>query len=588
MTSLAQQLKRLSLPQSDASLLSRRDVASLLFDPKDAASMDRSTFYALGCTGLEELLGIEPAFQEFQDTLFSPASLTLERSVQSRDVNERLDAGISLFLTRLSPYFLLKPAHKCIEWLVHRFHVHLYNADSLMVCALPHHDTNVFVRVLQLLNIKDPTNRWNWLHQLQKPGVPLSRRTLVTHCYSDLSFMDFICSMVTSSIQAYSSSSGSPPQLRLIFSFYVSIVVSALDAGLKSTLTDYKAASYMIVCQLAVKVALEAGLVDSLAVQVSRSLLREPVLASEGLGCLIVLLQNQREGAVGPRASGRLCSMPALVSTLQTMAATHDVSPLLRYLLPHLVHSIFSSEIDQLIYLLLCHRWKEVESETDELGVFESILKSVPLTKSLDQTVARLLLDEYLSQTELSAERSSALQRRLLPLVRLFESRYCGALDGVLSGHVTDIMGDSDTSLLLSLKHPRPSVRVSAVEHLRGVVSSGQQQSLDQDFLRDAVMERLRDDEPPVVAATLKLLEVSEVEGAGSERGGGEELMDAMDVEDVTSCLLSLLHRVDKSDAQSWLPVLKEAVRLLSDPRLGKGDTEWVQRTGWRLLPSWW
>uniref|UniRef100_A0A3B5Q193 HEAT repeat-containing protein 1 n=1 Tax=Xiphophorus maculatus TaxID=8083 RepID=A0A3B5Q193_XIPMA len=121
MTSLALQLKRLALPQSDPNLLSRKEVASLLFDPKDAATMDRSTFYALGCTGLEELLGIEPAFLEFHDTLFSPASMTLERGVQSKEVNEKLDAGISLFLTRLCPYFLLKPAHKCIEWLVHRY-----------------------------------------------------------------------------------------------------------------------------------------------------------------------------------------------------------------------------------------------------------------------------------------------------------------------------------------------------------------------------------------------------------------------------------------------------------------------------------
>ncbi len=48
MTSLAHQLKRLALPQNDSNLLSRRVVASVLFDPKDAASMDRSTFYALG------------------------------------------------------------------------------------------------------------------------------------------------------------------------------------------------------------------------------------------------------------------------------------------------------------------------------------------------------------------------------------------------------------------------------------------------------------------------------------------------------------------------------------------------------------
>lgn len=48
MTSLALQLKKLALPQNDPNLLTRKDVASLLFDPKDAATMERTTFYALG------------------------------------------------------------------------------------------------------------------------------------------------------------------------------------------------------------------------------------------------------------------------------------------------------------------------------------------------------------------------------------------------------------------------------------------------------------------------------------------------------------------------------------------------------------
>ncbi|MED6241182.1 HEAT repeat-containing protein 1 [Ataeniobius toweri] len=597
MTSLALQLKRLALPQSDPNLLTRKEVASLLFDPKDAATMDRSTFYALGCTGLEELLGIEPAFLEFQDTLFSAASLTLERSVQSKEVNEKLDAGISLFLTRLCPYFLLKPAHKCIEWLVHRFHVQLYNPDSLLACALPYHDTNLFVRVLQLLKLKKATNRWNWLQCLQKPGVPLSRGTLITHCYSDLSFMDFICTMVTRSIQAYSGHSESFSQLRVIFSFYASTIVPALDAvdkvsdsiiakllpyvqtGLKSSLSDYKAATYMIVCQLAVKVVMEASLVNSLAVHISKSLLKEPVLAKEGLGSLIVLLQNQKEGSAGPRAFSNLCSMPALVSTLQVMAASHDVSPLLRYLLPHLVRSVFYSSSD--------------ENGTVRLNVLESILKSVPMTKDLDQTVARLLLEEYLNQTARTAEDMSALDQNLLPLVRLFESKYCQALDAVLSGHVTDnsdsqkkrlfhqflslsissgkfqILDDSDTSLLLSLKHPQPSVRVAAVDHLMSIITSEQQQSLGETFLKDAIAERLKDDVQEVVSAALRLLQM---------------LLDVLDPEDVVSWLLALLHRAHLS-TQKWMPVLMEAVRLLSDPRLGKGDAEFVQKTGWKLLP---
>ena len=41
--------------------------------------------------------------------------------------------------------------------------------------------------------------------------------------------------------------------------------------------------------------------------------------------------------------------------------------------------------------------------------------------------------------------------------------------------------------------------------------SSPQQQSLDKDFLKDSVMDRLKDDVPEVVAAALKVLEVSEV-----------------------------------------------------------------------------
>ncbi|XP_015227293.1 PREDICTED: HEAT repeat-containing protein 1 [Cyprinodon variegatus] len=595
MTSLALQLKRLALPQSDPNLLTRKEVASLLFDPKDAATMDRSTFYALGCTGLEELLGIEPAFLEFQETLFSPASLTLERSVQSKEVNEKLDAGISLFLTRLCPYFLLKPAHKCIEWLIHRFHVQLYNPDSLLACALPYHDTNLFVRVVQLLKLRDTSSRWNWLRCLQKPGVPLSRGTLITHCYSDLSFMDFICSMVTRSIQAYSGHTESFSQLRVIFSFYASTIVPALDAvdsvsdsivakllpyvqrGLKSSLSDYKAATYMMVCQLAVKVVMEASLVDSLTVQISKSLLKEPVLAKEGLGCLLVLLQNQKVECVGPRAVGSLISMATLVPTLQVMAAGHDVSPLLRYLLPHLVQRVFYSSSG--------------EKGTDGVNVLEAVLSSVPLTKDLDGTVARLLLDQYLKQTELAAADMSALDQRLLPLLRLFESKYCHALDAVLSGHVVDsdpqqkrlfhqflslfvssgkfqILDDSDTSLLLSLKHPQPSVRTAAVDHLMSLISS-EQQTLDQTFLKDAVAERLSDDVPEVVSAALRVLQL---------------LLDVLDPEDVVSWLLSLLHRVRPS-AQQWMPVLTEAVRLLSDGRLGNGDAELMQKTGWKLLP---
>lgn len=62
------------------------------------------------------------------------------------------------------------------------FHIQLYNADSLMACALPYHDTNLFVRILQLLKIQDTTNHWNWLHCLQV-GVCVCMYMYVCFCF---------------------------------------------------------------------------------------------------------------------------------------------------------------------------------------------------------------------------------------------------------------------------------------------------------------------------------------------------------------------------------------------------------------------
>ncbi|XP_018616676.2 HEAT repeat-containing protein 1 [Scleropages formosus] len=605
MTSLAHQLKRLALPQNDPSLLSRKDVASLLFDPKEAASIDRDTFFALGCTGLEELLGIESAFEEFQETLFSQASKGLERSVQTKEVNQKLDASISLFLTRLSPYFLLKPAQKCIEWLIHRFHIHQYNQDSLIACSLPYHETKVFVRVIQLLKIKDPTHRWNWLQCLQKPGVPLARGTLITHCYKDLGFMDFICSLVTKSVKAYSHSGENCPQLRVIFSFYASTIIPALDAvekvtdalvakllpyvqkGLKSSLVDYKAATYMIVCQLAVKVVMESHLVDTLALQISKSVVKTPTLPREGLGSLIVLLQNQKAESISEKAFGYLSAIPTLVPTLKDIASVYDIGPLLRCLLPHLVRFVVTDKEPDTA---------ETLEMTNFGGILASILQELALTNGLENTVANLFLQEYLSHGALlqtSADGISNLNQRLQPLIRTLESKYPGALDVVLEGHVSDISNkeeqnlfhqfislslssgkykiipESDTTLLLGLNHPLPSVRNLALEHLKEILRTGQA-GFDEDFLREAVLERLRDDVPEVVLAALKAMQVN------------SEFLSA---EDMVSSLLSLFQRTDVSKAGNWFPVLKEAMRVLDNTHLLEEIPTLRNRVVTELLP---
>uniref|UniRef100_A0A6J0T712 HEAT repeat-containing protein 1 n=1 Tax=Pogona vitticeps TaxID=103695 RepID=A0A6J0T712_9SAUR len=609
MTSLAHQLKRLALPQNDPSLLSRSEAASLLFDCKEAASIDRETFFAIGCTGLEELIGIDPSFEMFQSTLFSQMSKGLERSVQTKAVNQQLDENISLFLIHLSPYFMLKPAQKCLEWLIHRFHIHLYNQDSLVGCVLPYHETKLFVRVIQLLKISDPTHKWHWLHPIQKPGVPLARGTLITHCYKDLGFMDFICRLVTKSVKTFSLHPGSLSQMRVLFTFYASTVVSALGAapritdtlvskllpyiqkGLKSSLVDYRAATYMIVSQLAVKMTMEKSLVHSLTLLISKTLTKAPSLFREGLGCLIVLLQSQKEEGLGKKPFTHLCNIPHLIATLQEMSASYDISPVLHYMLPHLVQSVIYGRA-------------EVEEESNmvanqnSIKHLETIIANIPLEKDMAHLLACKFLKEYISyglECDSDSDKMAEINKELLSLIRLFERKYPRTLDLVLEEYLKDVrsqkeqelfhqfislsvsggkyqfLEDSDTSLLLSLNHPQPAVRVLAIQHLKEIIEASKE-GFDDSFIEEAILARLKDDNLEVVISSLSALETFLVS------------LKTCD-EQIAFNLVCLFERADLSKDDKWCKILGTAIYLLIKKEVLKENKDLLNQLVLQLLP---
>ncbi|KAF1401882.1 HEAT repeat-containing protein 1, partial [Spheniscus magellanicus] len=615
MTSLAEQLKRLALPQNDPSLLNRSEVASLLFSCKEAASIDRDTFFAIGCTGLEELMGIDPSFEVFQSSLFSSTSKGLERSVQSKAVNQQLNKNISLFLIHLSPYFMLKPAQKCLEWLIHRFHIHLYNQDSLIGCVLPYHETKLFVRVIQLLNIKSPTHKWHWMDPIRKPGVPLARGTVITHCYKDLDFMDFICRLVAKSVKVvFSECPGNSAQLRVLLVFYASTIVSALGAaekitdtivsmllpyiqkGLKSSIQDYRAATYMIICQLTVKVTVETSLVHSLMLQISKTLSKVPSLVRDGVACLNLLLQTQKGDKLGKKPFNYLCKTPELVTLLQGLSAGYDISPLLRYLLPHLVCTVMKSDMEE-----------QEESEETENPIYmrhlEAILQSIPLEKDLDHLLASKFLEEFISygtEIESNPTKMAALNQKMLPLIRLLERKYPKALDSVLEKHLEDctdeadqnlfhqfislslscgkykFLEDSDTSLLLSLNHPQPAVRVLALQHLKDVIETSKE-GFDQSFIEEAIFGRLKDDNRDVVTSALSSLEI---------------FRKQVNPEVVVSSLLNIFQRADLSKDGKWYvcaffqyKVLERAIKILVKEEILKEKKELLDEAVMRLLP---
>lgn len=89
-----------------------------------------------------------------------------------------------------------------------------------------------------------------------------------------------------------------------------------------------------------------------------------------------------------------LCKTPELVTLLQGLSASYDISPLLRYLLPHLVCTVMKSDTGKLAYIFTI-----LLSLTDGCGqccscviLVTSAIKTVPMHVKTDQAFVPVLL----------------------------------------------------------------------------------------------------------------------------------------------------------------------------------------------------
>lgn len=304
-TSLAEQLQRLALPQTSVLQHSKKK-ASLLFDPKEAAGLKRETIYQIGLEGLEELIQKNSSFEQFSTSLFGITSKDFERSVHTSEINSKLDKNIRKFLLLLSPYFMQNCSHKALEWLINRFAIHEYNRDDILKLILPYHESNVFVKALQLLKFKDTKDSFYFLKDLQKPGVHLSKQSLLNHAAGNSGFLKFVTEYMMQLLSVHDK----PNLLTTAFNFYCAVFTGALEysenikedqvthiltlllKGLNSHISDFCAASYVVLARLVTKCSLSDRLLDKFVEKISN--LKVQGLKTESVLVLIVLYQSQK------------------------------------------------------------------------------------------------------------------------------------------------------------------------------------------------------------------------------------------------------------------------------------------------------
>ncbi|XP_038109025.1 HEAT repeat-containing protein 1 homolog [Culex quinquefasciatus] len=601
-TSLAAQLQRLAVPATSA-LYDSRKKPSILFDAQAAAGKDREVIYDIGISGLQELVQLNLAFLQFEDTLFGKTSIDLQRSVENKELNRKLDASIRKFFFHLSPYFMLQPAHKCLEWLIRRYSIHEFNRADFVNLILPYHETLIFVRCVQVLHIAGKNDPFAWLHGVKKSGAPLAKKSIVNHAAGSLGFLRSYGEFLE---QAVAELDNRANVLQAMIAFYCTTTIGVLDGadqvgenlvvaiiktlvkGLSSKALDFTAASYMIVGHLVSKATLAKKTLEKILQRLAVQM--HPSLTGNAVMLMVLILQTQQEqiGELSDAVIATIMSAKWLPQALGRVKQEGvSVVTLLRAVLGKCLSKICRQDED----LELCKRF------------CEGLLLEITLTEDEARVVIQSVLDSYFHKgttagdlPSASDDRSSSSEiisldsdeedferkdecvtRWYSDFLKALENQYPAAFDRVVKrtmrGHFSqnkrnalrNVLGflmqasysEQDTNVFENLFHYDVDRRVDAVRYL---VQNFQNISLkgegNCDLLKDSLKERLEDDNCDVIAEVLKL-------DAG-------ELVKLIGKDELITKLVKLSLKCLR-DTERWEGITPKLINLLTDKRLYSG-----------------
>ncbi|BBM97494.1 U3 small nucleolar RNA-associated protein 10 [Marchantia polymorpha subsp. ruderalis] len=521
---LAAQLQALAVANGASTKAKQSTRPSLLYHPSKAADIDVRTIFDAAEAGLEELVLMDGRFKIYRHSLFNPNKIYEDRELQTKEENEKLDTLISAYLRLLAGYVLLTPAHSTLEYLIRRYKIEVYNAEDVVLCVLPCHETTLFVRIIQLLHLKK--TRWHFLDALKETGGPPPRQWLVKKCTSDLSVLEAICDSAMSvsalAVKAKTIISftfvviiETLAEVRTVTSEIVNriqpLILHSLDKKLDE---DYRVGALMVVGALANRTTLSQSFVDALFDLIARAFVRG--LKRDGAS----LLQLQIMVLIQLVQTQELVAFP--LKAFKTLVKTRDFLSMLTDLA-----KVFHAQKFLKLYVqaLLDHC---LINEHYEMALVHAI-NLLPLTHQAETMVVKLLDLGFGSEGDAD---SSKLRNFVKRLIQAVETRYPVELDKGVStffrnsklstkdkkdsplfdfltqifrGSLRSPLKESNMSLYLSIDHPQAQIRELALKKLSelAAASSPDEQGEMNTVLREAYMRRLSDDNYNILRAVI-------------------------------------------------------------------------------------
>ncbi|XP_021905643.1 uncharacterized protein At3g06530 [Carica papaya] len=531
-TSIVSQLQRIKSAVQVGSDPIKRPFTrpSILYSPKDAADIDIDSILGVALSGLEALVKADERFRNYKNDLFSNKTRELDRELMNNEENSRIDESISLYLQLLSGYLHLPASLQTLEYLIRRYQIHERecNVHDLILCALPYHDTHAFVKIVQLLNIRD--NKWKFLDGVKVSGAPPPRSVIVQQCIRDVEVLEALCD--------YASPKKKFNFSRPVISFCTAVFVEVLgsmttinssvvgkiygflDYGLKASVnggSDHQAGALIIVGLLAEKVKLNSNLVKHWIRSIAEIASRYAKLGDEqwlwlALLALINLVQLQSVNLLPKNALGFLMDIRDLSQILLGLTREFDIERFLAVLVGSLVdHSCAGDSY----YCALA-----------------SVMEIVPMSNLVDHVVFRILtscMRLSCKGNPVSSESGNWAKKTLVVINKIYPSelrrvvhkfledtkiqlgkggRMLDNLCKVLDGNLDSSLSISNSKAWFGLHHPEASVRCATLSGLN--MSDFAADAQDVFPIQDAILSLLRDDDLAVVKSSLSLNQLSE------------------------------------------------------------------------------
>ncbi|KAG8390231.1 hypothetical protein BUALT_Bualt01G0062300 [Buddleja alternifolia] len=506
---------------------------SILFDAKAAADIDVDTILNIALSGLEVLITMEERFRNYKSDLFSPQSKELDRELVGIEENKRINASISSYLRLLSGFLESHSALKTLEYLIRRYKVHVYNVEDLILCALPYHDTHVFVQIVQLMNTGNST--WKFLDGVKSSGARPPREIIVQQCLRDMGVLEAICNYATPVKKIQPSKHVIGFCTAVIFEVLGLVTVdsdtvkrilpyvsSGLQLGARGL--NQKAGALMIVSLLAQKAALAPNVVKSLMHSVADTARTDSKETGDlqwlrmSFMTVINIVQLQSVELIPKKTLDVLNEIRDISGILLALTKEFNIDKFFAVFLDSLLH--YSASDDP------CHR------------TLFSIIETIPIKDYVNRIVSKVLANcMKIAQEKInpvSSESGSQGKQILISICEKYPNESRGAfytflkdakikpkkvkssyelLCNILDEHLESSHEILDPKIYFALEHSEAEIRRSAVLGL-DVVSILKEKAAGSkrfDAIQDAIIRRLYDDDLNVVLEVLNLKNLSEM-----------------------------------------------------------------------------